>query len=177
MSEKNDKHAKDFHELSGREGQEKIAELVKGIRICMMSTIDAEGRMISRPMATQDVTFAGTIWFLTRSTSGKVEDLEQNSKVTLDFADPSNSKYITLRGHASVTRDQAKIDELWNPMHKAWFPQGKDDPEIAVVRVDVAEGDYWEANSSQLIMRIRYLAAAVSGGSVPVGESGHVEVA
>jgi general stress protein 26 len=66
---------------------------------------------------------------------------------------------------------------MWNPLYKAWFPNGKDDPNITVLRVDVTEGEYWEANSSKLIMGIRYVAAAVTGGAVPVGESGHVDVA
>ena len=62
-------------------------------------------------------------------------------------------------------------------MYKAWFPDGEDDPEIAALRVDVAEGDFWEASSSKIVMGIRYVAAAVTGGSVPVGKSGHIEVA
>jgi general stress protein 26 len=59
-------------------------------------------------------------------------------------------------------------------MYKAWFPKGEDDPEIAVLRVDITEADYWEASSSKLVMKAKYLAAAVTGGSVPVGESGHI---
>ncbi|MEP6643842.1 MAG: pyridoxamine 5'-phosphate oxidase family protein [Acidobacteriaceae bacterium] len=177
MSERDDKHSKDFHELRGKEGMEKIGGLVKGIRIAMMSTIDDSGQIHSRPMATQDEPFDGTLWFLTRSTSEKIGDIRDRQKVTLDYADPGNSKYITLRGSASVNQDRAKIEEMWNPMYKAWFPGGKDDPEIAVLRVDVAEGEYWDANSSKLIMGIRYVAAAVTGGAVSVGESGHVEVA
>jgi len=177
MSEKNDKHASNYHELSGKEGIEKIAAMMKGIRICMMSTIDESGYAISRPMATQDVEFDGTVWFLTRSTSGKVENIAQNQHVTLDYADPGDSKYVTLRGRATVGRDQKKIDEMWNPMYKAWFPDGKEDPEIAVLRVDVSEGEYWEANSSKIIMGIKYVAAAMTGGKVPVGEAGHLDVA
>lgn len=176
MSEKDDKHANDFHELDGAEGRKKIAELVKGIRICMMSTVDELGNVQSRPMATQETEFDGTLWFLTRSTSGKVHNIAQHERVTLDYAEPKDSKYITLRGTAHVDQDRAKIEELWNPMYKAWFPGGKDDPEIAVLRVDIAEGDYWEANSSKIVMGIRYVAAAVTGGNVPVGESGHVAV-
>lgn len=177
MSEKNDKHANDFHELTGEAGLEKIAELIKGIRICMLSTIGENGFALSRPMATQDVEFNGTVWFLTRGTSGKVENIAHDQRVTLDYADPGDSKYVTLRGRASVGRDQAKIDELWNPMYKAWFPNGKEDPEIAVLKVDIAEGEYWEANSSKIIMGIKYVAAAVTGGQVSVGEAGHLEVA
>lgn len=176
MSEKNDKHAKDYHELSGTEGMKKIGELVKGIRICMMSTVDEVGQVHSRPMATQETDFDGTVWFLTRNTSDKVHNIEEHERVSLEYADPKDSKYITLRGRARVSRDQRKIDELWNPMYKAWFPEGKEDPEIAVVRVDVTDGDYWEASSSKIVMGIRYVAAAVTGGSVSVGESGHVAV-
>ena len=176
MSGKNDK-SNEFHELTGRTGMEKIGELVKGIRICMMSTIDEGGEVRSRPMATQDTQFDGTLWFLTRHSSDKVADLEQHSNITLDYSDPANSKYITLRGKGSLSPDREKIKELWNFMYKAWFPDGEDDPDIAVLRVDVAEGEYWEANSSKLVMGIRYVAAAVTGGNVSVGEAGHVNVA
>jgi general stress protein 26 len=176
VSDRYDKHSKDFPELRGKEGMEKVASLVKGIRIAMMSTIDEGGQIHSRPMATQNESFNGTLWFLTRSTSEKIGDIRERQKVTLDYADPDESKYITLRGAASVSQDPAKIEEMWNPIYKAWFPGGKGDPEIAVLRVDVTEGEYWEANGNKIIMGIRYVAAAVTGGSVSVGESGHVEV-
>jgi general stress protein 26 len=171
-----DKHGEKFQELSGEPGMKKIAALVKGIRICMMSTATADGKIHSRPMATQDEPFNGTVWFLTRHSSNKVDELQQRQDITLDYADTSDSKYITLRGQGTISHDRAKIKDMWNPMYKAWFPNGEDDPEIAVLRVDVTEGEFWEANSSKIIMGIRYVAAAITGGSVPVGESGHVDV-
>lgn len=164
-------------QLSGKEGMEKIGELVKNIRIAMMSTIDESGEIRSRPMATQDEPFNGTLWFLTRGSSGKVAEVVQDHHVTLDYADPDYSRYITLRGTASVSGDRAKIKELWNVMYKAWFPEGEDDPNIAVMQVDITEGEYWEANSSKIVRGIRYAAAAVTGGKVNVGEAGHVKVA
>jgi general stress protein 26 len=177
MPEANDKHAKDYQELSGRDGMNKIAELIKGIRICMMSTLDDRGQIHSRPMAMQDEAYNGTLWFLTRATSEKIGDIQNRQEVTLDYADPGNSKYITLRGTAKVVNDRGKIKELWSPLYKAWFPEGENDPEITVLRIDVAEGDFWDANTSKVVMGIRYVAAAVTGGKVSVGQSGHVEVA
>jgi general stress protein 26 len=174
-SEKKDNDAH-YKELSGEEGQKKVAELTKGIHICMMTTIRADGSMSSRPMAVQDEPFNGTLWFLTRSTSDKIDEIKQDQHVTLAFAEPSDSKYITLKGRASINQDHAKIHELWNPMYKAWFPKGEDDPEIAVLRVNITEGDYWEASGSKLVMGVKYIAAAVTGGKVPIGEAGHVEV-
>ncbi|HEX5236625.1 MAG TPA: pyridoxamine 5'-phosphate oxidase family protein [Silvibacterium sp.] len=165
-----------FRELVGPEGLGKIAELVKDIRICMMSTVGPDGEIESRPMATQETAFDGTVWFLTRGSSEKASDIRQDAHVALMYADPENSKYVTLRGRASMHRDEAKIKELWNPMYKAWFPKGEDDPDITVVRVDVTEGDYWEANASKLVRGMKYLAAAATGGGVLMGDAGHVVV-
>ena len=176
MSEKNEGHAKDYHELSGKEAQEKIGALIKGIHICMMTTVAEDGSMDARPMAVQDEPFHGTVWFLTRESSGKVDEVQRDRHVTLSFAEPSDSKYVTLKGRASVSGDRSKIHELWNSMYKAWFPKGEDDPDIAVMRVDVSEGDYWEASSSKVLFYAKYAIAAATGGSVPVGESGYVTV-
>lgn len=170
----NERGGEGHQELSGEEGRKKIAALVKGIRIAMMTTLAADGSMDARPMAVQDKPFDGTLWFLTRQHSEKVGEIERDFHVTLSFADPSDSKYIALKGRATVTRDRGKVHELWNSMYKAWFPQGEDDPEIAVLRVDVMEGDFWEASSSKLVVYAKYAAAAVTGGSVPVGTSGHI---
>ena len=176
MSEANDKHAQDYHELSGNEAREKIAGLVKGIHICMMNTAGKDGSIDSRPMAVQNTPFDGTLWFLTRSTSEKVGEVEEDRHVTLTFAEPSDSKFVTLKGRASISQDRSKIHDLWNGMYKAWFPKGEDDPDIAVLRVDVSEGDYWEASSSKVVRYAKYAIAAATGGSMPVSESGHVKV-
>jgi general stress protein 26 len=165
-----------YQELSGEEGRKKIAELVKGIRIGMMTTQAKDGSMGARPMAVQDKPFDGTLWFLTRRSSEKVTELDRDQHITLTFSEPSDSKYITLKGRGTAMQDRAKVRELWNPMYKAWFPQGEDDPEITVLRVDVIEGFFWEASSSKILLYAKYLAAAVTGGSVPVGTAGHVTV-
>ncbi len=175
MSEKHDHDADtDYQTLSGAAGQSKIAELVKDIHIAMMTTIAKDGTLSSRPMAVQNTPFDGTLWFLARSNSGKMEEIEHDSRVTLTFAEPKSSKYIAVKGKASVSQDHGKIRQLWNPMYKAWFPGGETDPQIAVVRVDVTEADYWEASDSKLVVLLKYAAASLTNGRVPVGESGHI---
>lgn len=162
--------------LSGREGMEKIGELIKDIRICMMTTAAEDGTFDSRPMATQKTDFDGTLWFLARGESGKVQELKEDAHVSLLFSDVGNSKYVAVKGRGSVSRDRAKIHELWNSMYKAWFPEGEDDPAVTVLRVDVTEAQYWEASASSLVRGAKYLAAAVTGGKVSLGETGKVEL-
>jgi len=164
----------EFKQLRGFEGLEKIGSLIKGIHIAMLVTAAGDGSFDSRPMGVQAKDFDGTLWFLTRNESGKVHEIHDDSHVTLIFADPSNSKYVSAKGRAYVHEDRGKLHELWSPMYKAWFPEGENDPAIAVLRVDISEAEYWEASSSKLVRGVKYLAAAATGGAVDVGESGKV---
>ena len=160
--------------LSGPEGMAKVGELIKDIRICMMTTAADDGSFDSRPMATQKTDFDGTLWFLTRGESGKVQEIQDDAHISLLYSDVGDSKFVSVKGRGSVSRDRAKIHELWNAMYKAWFPEGEDDPAITVLRVDVTEAQYWEASSSRLVRGAKYLAAAVTGGKVDLGETGKV---
>ena len=160
--------------LSGKEGLDKIGDLIKDIRITMMTTANPDGSFDSRPMATQKSEFDGTVWFLTRGESGKVHEIADDSHVSLLYADPSDAKYVAAKGTAQISHDRAKIKELWNPMYKAWFPEGEDDPAITILKVTITEAQYWEASSSKLIRGVKYLAASATGGKVSLGETGTV---
>ncbi len=162
--------------LSGDEGKKKIGDLIKHIRIAMLTTAAEDGSFDSRPMATQETDFDGVVYFLTRGESGKVHEIQADSHVSLLYADPADSKFVSAKGRASVSQDRAKIHELWNPMYKAWFPQGEDDPAITVLRVDITEAQYWEASSSKLLRGLKYVAAAATGGKVDLGETGTVDL-
>ncbi len=166
----------EFEQLSGPEGLKKIGSLIQDIRFAMLTTAAEDGSFDSRPMATQKKEFDGTLWFLTAIDSNKVSEIRDDSHVTLVYADPSNAKYVSVKGRAFVNKDREKIHELWNPMYKAWFPGGEEDPQVSVLRVDVTEAEFWEASDSKLVRSIKYLAAAVTKGSVDVGEYGKVHV-
>jgi len=167
----------DFQVLHGAEGLRKIGELIKDIRMAMLTTAAPDGSFDSRPMATQKTgEFDGTVWFLTQAGSGKLAEIGENSHVSLIYADSGDGKYVTVKGTASTSRDRTKIHELWNSMYKAWFPEGEDDPSIVVLRVEVTEAEYWEASASRMVRGIKYLAAAATGGKVDVGEAGKVLV-
>ena len=105
-----------------------------------------------------------------------MSEIKDDSHVSLVYADPSNAKYVSMKGRAFVSKDRAKIHELWNHMYKAWFPGGEDDPQVTVLRVDVSEAEFWEASDSKLVRSIKYRAAAATNGSVDVGAYGKVHV-
>lgn len=162
-------------ELRGQEGIERIGALIAKIRFAMLTTVAADGSLDSRPMATQKAQFDGTLWFLTSSDSRKVNELAENARLSLTFADPDEARYVSLKGQGNVINDRAKIHELWSPAYKAWFPAGEDDPQIRVLRVDVTEGEFWDTTDGKVVRSIKYLAAA-AGAHVKMGEHGSVSV-
>jgi general stress protein 26 len=161
--------------LSRPEAIKKISEMIKDIRIAMMCTVSPDGTIRSRPMATQDSEFRGELLFLSRQESNKTDEIAHQSAVTLNYVDSKNHRFVTLSGYAGLSQDRDTIHELWNPLYKAWFPRGEDDPEITVIRVYVDHAEYWEAPANSVIRGYQLLKAAVTKGGSRVGE--HQEVA
>ncbi|HYE18292.1 MAG TPA: pyridoxamine 5'-phosphate oxidase family protein [Tepidisphaeraceae bacterium] len=141
----------------------KLAELIKGINIAMLTTVGDNGALHSRPMATQQAEFDGVLWFFTEAESGKVHEVQQDKHVNLSYADPSGNRFVSVSGLAQLVRDRAKAEELWSPIHKAWFPKGLDDPNLALLRVQVTQAEYWDGPSSTLVKLYGFAKAMVTG--------------
>ncbi|MDX2163273.1 MAG: pyridoxamine 5'-phosphate oxidase family protein [bacterium] len=144
---------------------EKLRDLIKGINIAMLTTLDSrDGTLRSRPMATQEMEFDGELWFFTDGDSAKVLEIEREQQVNVSYADNGRQRYVSVSGTAFVVQDRAKMQELWNPMLKAWFPDGIDTPGIALLRIDVEKAEYWEG-SSRIAELLAMAKAAVTGDS------------
>lgn len=147
-------------------GLAKITEMARSIRIAMMTTIDEQGNLVSRPMACVQMDANGTFWFFTKKSSPKVEQVEQHdNKVNLSFANASNSDYVSISGTAQELDDHAKIDELWSDTTKAWFPKGKDDPELTLLKVHTEMAEYWDSTDSRIVRLFEMARAAVTGNT------------
>ncbi len=162
--------------LSHAEQAKKLGELIKDINIAMLTTALPDGSLRSRPMATQNEKFDGTIWFFTRSDSGKVHEIEDDQHVNVSFVDAGSQNYVSVSGKAKLSRDRAKIDELWSPFVKAWFPDGKDDPQLALLEIKVENAEYWDAPSSAMVNLIGMAKAAATGKTYDAGENEKVQL-
>jgi general stress protein 26 len=155
------------------ESIEKLAELIKEVRIAMLTTIGTDGKLHSRPMATQETPFAGELLFLTSAESGKVDDIREDQEVNVTYSDAKHT-YVAMTGHAVISNDRALITALWSPMYKAWFPEGANDPSIRVLRVQVKQAEYWANSSSAIVRNFEILARAATGGKTPVGDHARI---
>jgi len=126
----------------------------------MLLTLDERRRHVGRPMLPLLLQGDPHIYFLTHESSQKVRHVTIDPQVTLTVTEAN--WYLVLAGRAVVLRDPRLIAALWRPTYRAWFPGGKDDREVAVLRVDVERVDYWEAPRSRLVRVAQAVRALVA---------------
>ena len=155
----------------------KLFEKIKDVRIAMLSTFDEQNALHSRPMATIKPDADGSLLFLTDKNSAKVYEVKKDSQVNLSYANPSDNVYVSVSGTASAYRDEAKIAELWSEDMRAWFPEGKEDPNIMILKVEIEKGEYWDSPSGMLSRAYAYLRAVTTGeGSKSDDVNEHAQV-
>ena len=142
---------------------EKLKDKIKDIRIAMLTTIDREGDMHSRPMATQEMDEAGNLWFFTSDESSKISELQRDNKVQLSYSSESSDTYVSVSGVAELVKDRQKIDELWSDKFKAWFPNGKNDPQIALLKIVPEKAEYWDRPGGKMVTLFEMLKGALTG--------------
>ena len=145
------------------DSKKKLQELIKDIKVAMLTTVSENGQLRSRPMATQEVNVDDALWFLTDTNTAKVAEVSQEEQVNLVYMDVKSQRYVSISGFGQTYRDPAKVNELWNPMLKAWFPKGPDDPMIAVIKVVPEYAEYWDAPSYSIVQLFGFIKAAVTG--------------
>jgi general stress protein 26 len=156
---------------------EKLRDMIKDIDFCMLTTIDEQGDPHSRPMSSNgDIDPNGDLWFFTGLTSHKVNEVASSPKVNVSFAEPKNQRYVSVTGVAELVRDRKKIDELWRPEFKMWFPKGKDDPEVALLRISLEKGEYWDSPSSTIGYALSFVSSLVTGKEAEFGENKKVNL-
>jgi Uncharacterized stress protein (general stress protein 26) len=139
----------------------KIYELIDDIEIAMLTTTEVDGSLRTRPMANQRADRAGAIWFFTEKDGSVIRNVEANPMVSLGYA--SSGAYVAVTGRAEMVEDRGLIDELWSEDVNAWFPKGKDDPNLTLLKVEPDVGEYWSFPSAPVSQVIGYVKAKLTG--------------
>ena len=146
-----------------KQASEHLRDMIKDIRIAMMTTQEPDGTLRSRPMYVQQLSGDDNLWFFTREDSGKVQEIMHDKDINLSFSETGNNRYVSVSGRAQTVDDMNKKEEFWNPMLKAWFPDGLDDPNLLLLKVKPSQGEYWDAPSSKMVQLAGFVKATVTG--------------
>ena len=132
--------------------------------------------MATRPMSVQKIDSEGNLWFLSANDSHKNAEIKKDPHVQLMFQGSAHSDFLNLFGRATITTDKKKIKELWEPIVKAWFTEGVDDPRITAIKVAPSEGYYWDNKHGNTIAYIKMLAGAAVGKTLDDSVTGSLKV-
>ena len=155
---------------------------IEDIEIAMLTTRRADGHLQSRAMATQKRAAGADLWFVTLDDTPKVRDLSVDPHVNLSYYKDRTREWISISGIARVTRDRAKIHELYAADWMAWFPKEgdprhgtKDDPRMVLIGVDVHAATFLEVNKPQPIVLFELVKGWITGSTPELGEIHHVQ--
>lgn len=152
-----------------------LYEMIDDIEIAMLTTVETGGSLHTRPMANQAADKGGAVWFFTEKDGGVAKNVKSNPKVSLGYA--ASGAYVALSGKAKLVDDQAKIDALWSKSVEAWFPKGKTDPNLVLLKVDPDIGEFWSFPSAPLSQAIGYVKAKLTGEAADdIGENKKVSL-
>ncbi|CUI02764.1 pyridoxamine 5'-phosphate oxidase family protein [Massilia antarctica] len=167
--------------MSASTHSDQVAELrskIKSIRFAMFTTVNEQGRLVSRPMTNQETDSDGNLWFYTATDSELWEDIVARPEVNVSFAEPDDHVYVSVSGRAERIVDRAKIKAMWNGAVQAWYPHGPDDPHVVLVRVVSSSAEYWDSNAGKVVSLFEMAKAVLTGTTPEVdpGEHGRINL-
>jgi general stress protein 26 len=152
---------------TNEDAREKLYDIVQRARTVLLLTHGEDHRIVGRPMSLVRVTEDSTIYLVASMDSKKVSEILIDPRVTV--AVQSREGIAMIDGDATVSGDRTLIDGLWSDSWKVRFPNGKDDPAIAIVVVQPREGTYWDQDLGHgLSYAYRYIKARVTGSEMEI---------
>ena len=141
-----------------KDDRAKLYEMIEKVRIAMLTTIEPDGSLHTRPMGNREADENGDLWFFADKTESVAKNVAANPQVSLGYADVKGNDYVAISGKGELIDDRATIEEKWTDYLKAWFPDGKSDPKIVLLRVTPDKGEYWDSPSSMIVNAVFIIA-------------------
>lgn len=148
--------------LDQKKAQEKLKEIAEKARVCMFCSELNKIPQNSRPMSLQECDEDGNLWFLSNATSNKNFEIQEDNRVNLYFMNNGDYEYLSIFGKAYVYKNKETIEEQWSAMANAWF-DGKEDPEVTVIRVSPEETYYWDTKAGKFVSMLHFISTAITG--------------
>ncbi len=139
----------------------KVAALIKDNKICMLTTVDAHGKLVSRPMGVVDVEFDGDLWFFSHADNRKIGEVQNEPHVNVAFA--SKASWVSVAGNVEVVPDLEKRKQLWSSGLSAWFPEGPEDSNVVLLKVEAESAEYWDTPGAIVTSLLSFAKVRLTG--------------
>ena len=153
---------------------QRLAAVTENIGVAMLVTRTREGQLVSRPV--HQAGFDGALWFFTSAASHKAAEIRAHPQVNVAYADVSGNTFVSISGTARVRRERSRIESMWREPMRAFFPGGKDDPDVTLVRVQIDSAEYWDGPGMLAGRALRFLLATATQEPDLLGENRTLQI-
>ena len=155
----------------------RVRDLIERMPIGMLITLDGNEQPRSRPLQTLELDEHGCLWFFVGADSPKVDEMSrQHDRVGVSYSDSAKQDYLSISGRGRLSRDRNRMKQLWSPWVKIWFPKGVDDPDLALLAIEIDRAEYWDAPGSAVKRLYGLAKARATGDTDALGEHGKIGV-
>ena len=161
--------------MSKQSNVDRIWDIIENAGVCMLATQRA-GRLRARPMEPRLDRKRRLIFAVTDAHSAKLDEIEARPDIGLIFIDAKAKAYLSITGRACVTRDIAKMKEIWRPTDAAWWPGGPTDPNVCLLRIEPLTAELWDGPASTAVTGFEFAKAWATGEEPSLGENRKVTV-
>lgn len=154
--------------------RQRLAELVEPVRVAMLTTLDAQGQLTSKPMSPIELDGQGCIWFFTDRQSTTAAQLE---RLNLSFCNVDRGDYVSVVGRGELIEDRERARALWTPMARPWFPDGPESANLRLLKIVPHSVEYWDSPNSKMVRLFAIAASVAAAKPVGLGEHGKLDVA
>lgn len=142
--------------------QQKFYSLLEGFSHAMLVTLSPNAEIVARPMRILEVKASGSILMLSKRSTEKVQDIQDNHLVCLTMQERDRT-FVSVTGTGFVRTDPAELQRLWTDELAVWLPEGPQSPEASVLEIEPLFGEYWD-NSGWQRIKLALEHAKVLGG-------------
>ena len=143
----------------------RLASLVRQMKVAMLTTVEPDGSLRSRPLETLELDREGRLWFFTQAHAPKSAEVQAGDhQVNLSYASPRDEDFASISGTARIVRDRERMQKLWSASLEPWFPKGLEDPDLALLEVRIDKAEYWDQPRRENVK--------ISTGAGPVSRAG-----
>jgi general stress protein 26 len=154
---------------------DRIWDIIESVGVCMLATQRA-GRLRARPMEPRPDRKRRLIFAVTDAHSAKLDEIEARPDIGLIFIDAKAKAYLSIAGRACVTRDIAKVQEIWSPTDEVWWPGGPTDPNVCLLRIEPLTAELWDGPASTAVTVFEFAKSWATGEEPRLGENRKVTV-
>ena len=151
-----------------------LNKLLADFRFAMLTTVDLDGKLVAHPLTVQEREFDGDLWFIVGKDASAVQQLDVNPNAGVTLS--SDSSWVSLAGTAELVEDHAKLEELWNSVVEAWFPDGPSDPRVGLLKFSADSAEYWDSPGGKIATAIALEKSKVTGETYDGGDNAKLDL-